>query len=88
MITITFNDFARLDAMVKSFDTTSTDELNKYVTTQFRHRSEFVCFVFTFEQKFTQFTFSHMLHAALLSKFCESSLELIKASADKTKECI
>lgn len=69
------------------YDTAAAEkEMSKVVVTTFKNRSEFVCFLFAFEQKFTPFTVSHLLHTSILAKLNSLTLETLENQAERTKE--
>jgi len=86
VITISFTNFSRLQKLVRSYDTVAFEaELNQLVTTQFKQKPEFLCFVYAFEQKYSQFTASHVCYTACIKKMNEAANGLIE-SPESTKE--
>jgi len=71
---------------VDEYDTVAVEkEMSKLVQTTFKQRSEFVCLLYAFEQKFTPLTVSHLLHVAIINKLVTLTTEALE-SDEKPKE--
>ena len=76
-IHVQFTNFSRLDHIVSNFKTVQGEkEIGSLVLTSLKLKSEFLCFVFSLERKFSPFTVQTLLATRILSLFVKECLEL------------
>ena len=84
LVTITFTHFQRLQILVKSFDSQAAEkEINDLVTTSFKQKSEFLCFLYAFEKSFTPLTVSNVFHIAIFNRVTTLALTSLESQPDK-----
>ena len=72
-----FTNFSRLDHIVSNFKTVQGEkEIGSLVLTSLKLKSEFLCFVFSLERKFSPFTIQTLLATRILSLFVKECIEL------------
>ena len=85
-IQVQFTNFTRLDSIVTNFRTVQGEkEIASLVLTSLKLKSEFLCFVFSLERKFSPFTVQTLLATRILSLFVKECLAL-SIVADSTEE--
>ena len=90
-IHVQFTNFSRLDHIVSNFKTVQGEkEIGSLVLTSLKLKSEFLCFVFSLERKFSPFTVQTLLATRILSLFVKECLELSLVSdmSDENKRSI
>ena len=76
-IHVQFTNFTRLDHIVSNFKTVQGEkEIGSLVLTSLKLKSEFLCFVFSLERKFSPFTVQTLLATRILSLFVKECIEL------------
>ena len=76
-IHVQFTNFSRLDHIVSNFKTVQGEkEIGSLVLTSLKLKSEFLCFVFSLERKFSPFTVQTLLATRILSLFVKECIEL------------
>ena len=86
-----FTNFSRLDDLVTNFKTVPGEkEIASLVLTSLKLKSEFLCFVFSLERKFSPFTVWTLLATRILSLFVKEckDLALAEDSIDESERSI
>ena len=74
-IQVQFTNFTRLDYIVSNFKTVQGEkEIQSLVLTSLKLKSEFLCFVFSLERKFSPATVQTLLATRILSLFVKECL--------------
>jgi hypothetical protein len=77
LIEITFQDFSAIQHIVFKHETAREGEIKNLARSQFSKKSEFWCFLFSLEKKYTPERVSLLLHTSVLSQFLQEAKQLL-----------